>query len=235
MLVVHLQEYKQSAAREMEYLQSKIQALQQQHELMVEEVEERQESIEHHDRVIRNLQSVNSRKYRAEERGDWQTLVQSLNEDRDYLHRDLAEIQEATAEFCKQVCQTGVWGVAVMMVVGRVPGCAAPRMCACACACFAHHLPLSPARAHASPSYPSSKTSFVVPPSSPRVRRKSCRPRSPRPTPKPSSCVSTSARLHQNLLLQSIKRTAPSQELATTQHQIRLGQGLCRRPHRRVR
>ena len=98
MLVAHLQEYKDTTANEIACLQSKIAALCAHHELVTDELEERQEDIKDHDAIIDNLQSVNSRKYRAEERGDWQTLVESLNEDRGFLHKDLEDIEEATAK-----------------------------------------------------------------------------------------------------------------------------------------
>ena len=103
MLVQHLKEYKDSTSAEIQYLKSKIKALKEQHELVSEEIEEREEQIEEHDRIINNLQSVNSRKYRAEERSDWQTLVESLNEDRDYLNKDLQDIEAATNIFVEEV------------------------------------------------------------------------------------------------------------------------------------
>jgi hypothetical protein len=103
MLVEHLKEFKDSTSREIEDLGSKIKVLRAQHEAMSEEVEEREAQIEEHDRVVGNLQSVNSRKYRAEERGDWQTLVESLNQDREYLSKDLADINAATTSLTAEV------------------------------------------------------------------------------------------------------------------------------------
>ena len=125
MLVQHLKAYKDSTSKEIEYLRSKIAALKQQHELVEEEVAEREEEILEHDQVIRNLESVNSRRYRAEERNDWQTLVESLNEDREYLSKDLVEIQAATDTFSQQVRP-------------RLCACASTCRCICVCAWATH-------------------------------------------------------------------------------------------------
>ena len=103
LLVQHLKEYKDSTAAEIHYLNSKILALKEQNDVMIEEVEEREIQLKEHDNIIRNLQSANNRKYRAEERSDWQSLVESLNEDRDYLNRDLSDIQSATQQYEEQV------------------------------------------------------------------------------------------------------------------------------------
>ncbi len=122
MLVEHLKEFKDSTSREIEDLGSKIKVLRAQHDAMAEEVEEREAQIEEHDRVVGNLQSVNSRKYRAEERGDWQTLVESLNQDREYLSKDLADINAATTALTAEV---GGYRVGALWVGGWVGGWAA--------------------------------------------------------------------------------------------------------------
>lgn len=103
MLVKHLQDYKQSTLLEIESLQSKNRALEAQHEVIMDELEERKEAITEHERLVNNLQSLNSRKYRAEERDDWQTLVESLNEDRDFLHKDLEDIDKSTTKCIHEV------------------------------------------------------------------------------------------------------------------------------------